>query len=510
MEIYVLNKSEFAEEISNIISIEFKLTIEIAQDLVNSNLMKHIEQLKDNLHFLVETEYIDKVYRDSYYSYYSTKLNKYLRDCIRVSIFDIEIDKAFFRNKDKIKLNRDKFLGFFILRPTEPFLWGRSVISPKAMKHNNVNVCVAYVPTSANSVKFDAAGFPHSSQDTETITCAETTLWAIFEYFGNKYPEYHPILPSEILNKLRNVTYERQLPSHGLEINQMSYFLKEYGLSSKIYSKTEYGNEFESLISTYIESGIPLIISIENIEDVKIYNKKYIGHALICIGRVDIEDYMIDSMVQYSSTYKKINKLLEEKNITIYDWNEIRKQFVFADDNQPIYQKAFLKTPSAHYKNPDWQNCEITHFIVPLQKKVYLEAFQSKNYALGLLTDSPFSIKNLEITLRSFLTSSRSFRQYVSFNSEMSEELKDEILELNTPKLIWVFEISTRELLKKDFVEGIIIIDPTEANTYKYEPLLLAFVEQNIIRYSKISSSLEKYSVISQPFLRFKSNLKQN
>ncbi len=38
-----------------------------------SGLKRHIDRLRDDCWLLVETEYIDKVYRDSYYRYYSSK-----------------------------------------------------------------------------------------------------------------------------------------------------------------------------------------------------------------------------------------------------------------------------------------------------------------------------------------------------------------------------------------------------------------------------------------------------
>ena len=99
-------------------------------------------------------------------------------------------------------------------------------------------------------MKFEVKGFPHSSQDAETISCAETTLWALMEYFGNKYPEYRPVLPSDIIKTLKQVSSERQVPSKGLNIQQMSFALKEYGFGTRIYSRHQYGSSFENLLST--------------------------------------------------------------------------------------------------------------------------------------------------------------------------------------------------------------------------------------------------------------------
>lgn len=58
------------------------------------------------------------------------------------------------------------------------------------------------MPTKVLGVKLFIEGFPHSSQDSETITCAETTIWAAMEYFGTRYSDYKPVLPSTIIKTM--------------------------------------------------------------------------------------------------------------------------------------------------------------------------------------------------------------------------------------------------------------------------------------------------------------------
>ena len=67
------------------------------------------------------------------------------------------------------------------------------------------------------------------------------------EYFGNKYPEYKPVLPSKIVEVLQKLSAERQVPSTGLNIQQMAYALKEFGFGTKIYGKKEFGEDFKKL-----------------------------------------------------------------------------------------------------------------------------------------------------------------------------------------------------------------------------------------------------------------------
>ena len=281
----ISTKPELRNEIISLLETRFNLAQHIAERNYDDSLSKNFDQLIDSIWILIETPYIDKVYRDTYYNYFSTKLARYERDCIRLSFFDGEIRNVDFQDETKLEALRKRYLGFMVLRPTDPQVLGRSVISKKALKYSNFICTSAEIPATVNSVKFKINGFPHSSQDTEITSCAETTLWAIMEYFGNKYPEYKPVLPSQIINVLKQVSTERQIPSNGLNIQQIAFALKEFGFGTKVYSKEVYGETlFKRLFSTYIESGIPIISAVEN------RPVGNIGHVLISIGHDIIKD----------------------------------------------------------------------------------------------------------------------------------------------------------------------------------------------------------------------------
>src|SRR5690606_28961595 len=125
-------------------------------------------------------------------------------------------------------------------------------------------------------VKLDVDGFPHSSQDGETIKCAETTIWTLMEYFGNKYPEYKPSLPAKIHHALERFSYQRQLPSNGLTMDQISFALKEFGFGTRVYSYDAYRESLHEIVDSYVESGIPVILGLQS---------GSIGHVIIAIGK---------------------------------------------------------------------------------------------------------------------------------------------------------------------------------------------------------------------------------
>lgn len=477
----------------------FRVVEEILKDRYNlndfnrdnslNNLRPYFENLKEDIYVLVEHPYVDKVYRDSYYHYYSSKNDVYHRDCIRLSFFSGKVPLENFRILEEKNSIQKMYLGFLILRPTFPYIVGRSVLSPLAIKGNHFKICNVVVNVTANSLKLSVTGFPYSSQNTETITCAETTIWSLMEYFGMRYPEYKPALPSKITNILSAQSFERLLPSKGLTAQQISYALKELGFGVKIYSKIAYEDDFLELLKVYVESGIPVVGLIQN--------DKGIGHAQNIIGRAKFSDDNVDAL-DSSENYGN--------NVFVHDFESLNLKYVFVDDNHPPYQLAKLTEPSSFYSSPKWAKCELTNFIVPLYPKIYLEASEARILAKSILRTS---IQNLgllqdtEIILKVFLTSSRSYKNELATNASLEKIPKELILSLPMPKFIWIAEISTKELLKQDLINGLMVIDATEP---KRQGLIAGLIGNHYL--SVNLSEIVKISISLQPFKNYQNNLR--
>lgn len=490
--IYKAPISEAAELVKIILATEFGISDSKAKELFNLIIKPHFDNLKASIWLLAENNYVDKVYRDSYYHYFSSKLNSYHRNCVKISLFDGEVQLSDFSLDEKHAELQQKYRGFITLRPTVPHLVGRSIVSPMALIDNNFCCCTTKFHTTAYGQKFTVKGFPHSSQDSETITCAETTLWAMMEYFSNKYSDYKPVLPSKIIQVLNSLSTERQLPSIGLNVQQMSYAIREFGFGTKIYSRENYSTDFEALLSCYIESGLPLIIALDNSK-----NSGTIGHALLCIGYEKMNDAQIDAICEMSLV----------RNIKLFDYAKTERDFIFIDDNRHTYQRAKLATPALHYA-AEWHDCEITYFIVPLYTKIYLEVVEAKNFVLNFLQYGNFSLADgTEFLLRFFLTSSRSYKDQIARNGTVLYELKMEIIEAQMPKFIWVAELSSKELMKQKKANGLVIIDATEADIFFNKPLILAAYQDNILKFDEKNEHIEKISLPLHEFSVFEHNL---
>lgn len=405
-----------------------------------------IEALCENLCVVVETEYVDKDYRDAYYRLYSTKLRDYERNCVRLSFFNDGLlpilENIVSASEAEINKVKEGYFGFVVLRPLKQCI-GRNIISPMAMKQGTgMSLCGIRMRTSCLGMKLSVWGFPHASQDGQLMTCAETTVWAISEYFGEKYSHYSRIYPHGIVDMLHDSVYERQIPSHGLTYEMISLALQKQHFECKVYHKAN--ARFRELFNCYVESEFPLAVAIEGNDSQGIP----FGHAIVCIGQQTLPKDAINTV-----TPRSIN------NVQIYNWNNAISEFVSIDDNMMPYQYFDFNRPTVHYSNPDWNNTEITCFIVPLHPKIYIEAEE----ALGI-SEQQIAYTHpagSEVYVRTLLTTSRSYREYILKQPAITSDTKEMMLNINLPKFVWLTEVSNKTDFLANKVNEILLIDAT-------------------------------------------------
>jgi len=436
----ILNEHKTLKEIESFLNIN---DVSIPDD----TLYLLFDQMKSNLFYCVEYPYVDRVYRDSYYEYFSSKRKKYNRDCLRISIFNKKITATDFRKKFKdkdkrFKKLRDSFLGFFIIRPITKCV-GRNIIDPKALSDTDFFIRFVSTTINLNGVKLTVNGFPHISQDSESMSCAESSIWSILEYFGTRYSQYSTILPSQIKEKAGMILNQKQLPSTGMEYAAISDFLKVVGFNSRTYSKEGYNDDkiFYETLNTYIESGIPVILGLRS---------ERIGHAVIAIGRTFIPNKTIISVPRVKDLSK----------IEMYDFDSADRNIIIIDDNFPPYQNAPITKPTKYYVDKldkfAWGNCQIDYMIVPLHNKIYLEAFEAKGCFFDFIEGFNNELFQLNPKrknyMRFFLTTSRSLKDNLLKNDLFNEELKDIIIAYQLPQFVWIVEISTEKSVLKNYL----------------------------------------------------------
>ncbi|MCB9231885.1 MAG: hypothetical protein H6581_09495 [Bacteroidia bacterium] len=427
---------------------------------MESKIDQYLEPIRDDIYCVIEFPYVDKVFRDSYYSYYSSKHITYQRDCIRVSLFEGEISQDDFFKPENHEELRKKYKGYFVIRPTVTALFGRATINPEAFSYNNFKICRSKDSSMVFGVKFNTEGFPHSSQDGETISCAETTIWGLMEYFGNKYPEYKPTLPSKIIQTLTKYSHERQLPSTGLTMDQVSYSLKEFGFGTRYYATNPYGETLENIIDYYVESGIPVVAGLESNDA---------GHAILVIGK------KYEDAIEWENIRREEIQFPGKEKTKFIDATNLPSKYVVQDDNLQPYRLISLDKPGEHYSDTDAQGYKIDSVVVPLYPKIYLEAVVAKQLLIQIIKDETVGFSFPEdFVFRFFLASSRSFKSHISTLYEMDYALKYTIISAKMPKFIWCAEVYKKEGYQSQIASGLIIMDATEANSECIDALIFA------------------------------------
>jgi hypothetical protein len=495
------------KELNSILSEFISNYFKILSPSIEFQINKLCNLLKEDLICYIEYPYVEKVFRDSFYNYYSTKHNTTIRNCARISFFEKSIDWDHFRNPKLFDKLQNAFYGYFTIRPTLKSVIGRSMISPSAFRENFSRYCLTETQVVVNGVRLNIKGFPHSSQDGDTLTCAETTIWSLMEYFGTKYPEYKPTLPSKIMRVLADFSFERQIPSTGLTSEQICYAIRKFDFGTRLYALSEgkdensiepfERNEFKRRFGYYIESGIPIIAAIEN---------DNIGHAIIVMGHKIVDTNKLNpKKYQFDKIKSKVG------TIKLYDFSDFIDEYVVVDDNMPPYNVVPFDNPTNNYNDPSFKGCKIKNFVAPLYHKIYLEAGGARECSISYLENFDHGLDSNNIILKLFCISSRSFKVELNSRIGLSADATDILLSLTMPKFIWVGLFTDFKRIKSSKANGFVVFDATETN---YEDALIAAVTPHrIITYDsqqEIGNKHRTFDVNVNDFNIFANNLKQS
>jgi hypothetical protein len=452
---------------------EENLDIQFPMDYADS-IHNLIQEMREDLAYALEFPYTDKLFRDSYTHFYSRQHNPIDRDCIRVSVFKKNSEKFKIKTVEYL-LDNNEYLGFFVVRPTQPISCGRSFLNPMAFNKNNFISCLVENKSHILGRELSTSGFHHSTQDGTVHSCAETAIWILMEYFGNKYPFYGTILPSEIHKIQRKVTFERQLPSKGMGIDQITFTLRKLGFGSLYYTADVF-KDFKHLVNDYVESGIPIILF------TGVENKGSLENAHVVI----LTGHDIPKTGKYIPELKnpeEVNVLNSKKKVVssfkIIDSADCfpNRNYVAFDDNKPPYRFIDLLKPLKEYSDKEMKKSISVAIVVPLYPKIYLDAFQVRNLfktIIKMQSHGPTCFKEDEVVISRFLlTSSKSYKNWLKKKCESNVELTD-LLTLPMPKFVWLVELLKSTDYANGLVSGFMIFDSTATQFDDIDNYLMA------------------------------------
>ncbi len=488
------------------------------REAYNKYIKEYIEIFCTDTYFVLEYPYIDKVYRDSYYNYYGKKVNSYNRECIRVLLFAEEVmEDEFIIDVDKAQ-SKDMFRGFFVIRPTISQPIGRSMIHPSVLRMPEFVSCKVDFSVSLLGIELKSACFPHNRQNFEYYRCAESALWSIMEYFGSKYSEYKPILPSTIHSILRHQGFERQQPSEGLTYENISFVLKKVGLGSKVYDTKAVpsGLNMKNILADYVESGVPVICDVMCSDD----DDKHMSHGVVVIGRTEMKSATdFDKNADWKENERKKDIV---GGVKIIDHSYLLDKLVLVDDEEhypysissfesPFNYENSVESDSKRANGNPW---EIHYAIVPLYVKVYMDNVMARKVLDVVIGQSElFSyyrtlIRPKEALVRRIcLTSSRSFKKNLLENSSLEEDVKGYLLGLAMPKLFWLGEFSSVRDFDQKLVETLVLLDATEAHATTPETVIAAVFPNKLYLAPGTPQRFEENRDF-QLFNRYESNLR--
>lgn len=438
-------------------------------------------ELSFPLTIIHDRNYVDRVYRDAYYSYFSNKHFDMPRNCQRLAIFQGKFSYEDFllgNERKKHQELQEAFIGTIVVKPT-PIVhsncaMGRTLLNPNKLKLPKCYVRTTKFNVSILGAEYNIDAFPFTGQDGEVMTCAETCIWEILEYFGTRYSNYKTVLPKDIIVKLNSISQERILPSEGLTFLQMSDLLKAFGFEPRLYARKSYENLerkdltkaytsssiniFRRFFHYYVESAIPLVVGVGD----SIHEE----HAVVCIGHGN-EDYTLKNI--------EINSI---GNLKIVDTASFYKDYVIMDDNQIPYR---LEQFDHFTKN---KNMKVQFLAVPLYKHIFLEVNGAveivNNFFKSYSAEIEIMLKDMELlkfnseplVMRLFLTSSRNFKK---FRMKKADAIEEKLLysEMAYPKFIWVCEISTFFIYTREKkVVGEIVLDATASGEAVFDSII--------------------------------------
>ena len=399
---------------------------------------------------LVEADYIDKDYRDTYANFYAKKFLDYPCRNVRLHFFRCQVPPNGIWELSKYQ---NDYIGNVVIRPTRINSIGRTLLDPRRISGRVGTACLTEYKVNVLGTELSVTSFPYITQDTDVTVCAHAACWMVFRYMSERYRRYAEVWPYEITQLTTDVSLGRLVPSNGLTVAQVSEIFFRFGLSPKIYHRPALvagfpGDPtlFDRLLYYYIESGLPVVASLPS--------KK---HAVTIFGH--LSDY---------------NKALPAGSVS--NSNGYVEGLVVNDDNHLPYQ-LIPRAGSGAPAHPDnYVTSDIEAFVVPLYEKIYLQAEHFEQLARNVIEKSTISLGAVkssltpdQVVMRILLTTSRSYKRVRLRTTPSLGKIYSYTL---MPKFIWVAELSTRDLYKQGKVFGEVIWDGTE-NAYDANGLML-------------------------------------
>lgn len=454
----------------------------------------------------IEYQYVDKVYRDSYYTHIGGEHFNKSRFCKRLALFNGEMKKELLDiSEDVLQKN---FIGSIVVRPTKEKAIGRCLLSPYYFRQSTseeVNIRVSKYNITFYGIKLHVEAFPFEMQDGITTTCAEITLLNLLDYYSNEFQDYQFVLPSALKQIIKKLSTDRVTPATGISYGGISKVLYQTGFTPKFYrdGNNIKATEIIQMLSFYVESGIPVAIGMNRDE-----TERSKGHSVICIGHGSSSNEKITEFVKVNTPSEdeikgfvandkehnedKDRKASLKRQTVVFkemENHEIKTlhrvfsyvaidQFIIQDDlNRPyniMEPDIECGTLTEAATDKKWYvNC----IVAPLYKRMHIDAKQARGIIDHILMsklgpiNKGTSAKDC-IVVRLFLASSKNLQNH-RIKSISNIGIRNMYRSTPFPKFVWVAELYDIKKYPDAEAFGEIILDATNAEGIGLESVVM-------------------------------------
>ncbi len=340
------NLTNITKTICNYIGEESKQ--KFAETMVDTFIMSRIKIFaKMAKYFVPEEKYIETSWKNMVSLHYINTSYKIKNEVIRIHLFTEK------------KAESECYLGYFNIRPINELCMVLSYIVPNwdvlkmdvGKKDNYIMLYENYVHLKGNEFKIKT--FPFFAQDGIVASCVHANIIMLTHYLNKTY-EYKKIILSEIQSDY-SIQKTKCYPAVGLVPDQITEIFNRNRIPIKIHYYNKTSKNFEKIITTYIESGIPVIMGL--LEHVVLI----IGHTLNSKG---VYNYIVydDSGVIVSKinngNISFVSEISWESIKKIFDEDDNELNFIAAPEHERVYMEysSVAKYFEQHLENSDFFN----------------------------------------------------------------------------------------------------------------------------------------------------------
>jgi len=426
---------------------------------IADNILRHL-QLCGAASVLIEEDYIDRDFSEAYSAYYSKTFRRHTKLCKRLVFFASDV--SFIKTETDVldtahRLQSQPCLGHIVLRPISKAPIGNATLTippPPAGYEGELLVKSNYV-AHALGAELAVSGVPMTQQDSRVGACAQAAIWSAARHLHAKHRGAWMSIVSitAAATKLTQSVTNLQLPagSEGLTVDNMVAALRSADREPLIYAKQRDPSQGGALtwgqlrpvdiIDRYVDSGIPVILSLE-------FPGASVGHAVLATGRVTGSTPRNPgnpnpTMAEYCyAFYVNDDQLGSNLRMPVSPNPSLSETIYNVQDNLafviiPLPGKVYLPAETAEiiawnamqrYAN-DWA-------LHKARKSGKLGASE----ALGDTLVSDFSAKH--VIARTYLTYGWKYKQR-AIRNRLGNSVRQAIRKVDLPRFVYVTEFST-------------------------------------------------------------------